>query len=150
MLRSSKIQIQYRHTILSWAFLFEKKKFFEDGRAVSKFLLTQMRNKLSGRPSATEHFSIVFMTCLTGPRQLQVATCRTAFNAGRWKKSLRSRNCLCVCGVRRRGVAVLLMLVPGSSLLRKLSHKVPHTLSVSHPTQVHINRPTEAHPNINH
>ena len=75
---------------------------------------------------------------------------QNCFQCWTLKKSLRSRNCLCVCGVRRRGVAVLLMLVPGSSLLRKLSHKVPHTLSVSHPTQVHINRPTEAHPNINH
>ena len=149
MLRSSKIQIKYSRYLFHSLFVW-KKMVFEDGRAVSKFLLTQMRNKLSGRWSATAHFSIVFMTCLTGPRQLQVAICRTAFNAGCWKKSLRNRNCLCVCGVRRRGVAVLLMLVPGSSLLRKLSHKVPHTLSVSHPTKVHINRPTEAHSNINH
>ena len=83
------------------------------------------------------HCSIVFMTCLTRPRQLQPTTWKIAVKAQAFPlrmKILKDR----ICG-RRRRVAVLLMLVPGSSLVRKLSHKTPHTaLQLTHqPTTPH-------------
>ena len=72
------------------------------------------------------HCSIVFMT---RARQLQGRTWKIAVTAEAFpprNQHLESRD-LSVCEVLLGGVAVLLMPVPGSSLVRKLSHKAPHT-----------------------